>query len=248
MLAIQEWHMANEGMETGSICPRCSSPGLQPISTGATQQRFGNPKRAVKFFCGQCTSVHETVAYAPLPPCPIPISLLEAMRKIPPGTLPLISRMVDMETVISRTRRQGTGLSTGSDRFHREFYKDAPLILLERLWAAINAYLRGDPPTVCAHEWIGAIAAHIPKKLAALISTEFRPVASICAKYIITLDIINQRVTQTEEDYKLQDDAQEGFRRDRSTHRQLNKLGSILAEQRRNRRHRRLGQSISVII
>jgi hypothetical protein len=73
---------------------------------------------------------------------------------------------------------------------------------------------------------IGAIADHIPKKLAALISTEFRPVASICAKYIITLDIIKQRFTQTAEDYELQDDAQEGFRRDRSTHRQLNKLGS----------------------
>jgi hypothetical protein len=89
------------------------------------------------------------------------------------------------------------------------------LILLERLWAAINAYLRGDgggQPTICAHEWIGAIAAHIPKKLAALISTEFRPVASNCSKSIITLDIINQRFTQTAEDYELQDDAQEGFR------------------------------------
>ena len=90
------------------------------------------------------------------------------MRKIPSGSLPLISRIVDMDTVVSRVRRQRYGLSTGSDRFHREFYKDGPLALLELLWAAINAYLRGDPPTVCAHEWIGAIAASIPKKLAAL--------------------------------------------------------------------------------
>jgi hypothetical protein len=115
------------------------------------------------------------------------------------------------------------------------------LALLKLLWAAINAYLRGDPPTVCAHEWIGAIAASIPKKLAALLTTEFRPVASICAKYVSTLDIINQRFTQVAEDYKLQDNTQGGFRCDRSTHRQLSKLQAILAEQRRTK-------SISVLI
>ncbi len=46
--------------------PCCLSPGLQPISTGATQQRFSNPKRTVEFFCGQCISVHEKGAEAPM--------------------------------------------------------------------------------------------------------------------------------------------------------------------------------------
>ena len=103
--------------------------------------------------------------------------------------------------------------------------------LLELLWAAINAYPRGESPNVCGHEWIGAIACSIPKKLAALMTSDFRPVASICAKFVITLDIINTRFTHATEDYQLLDDTQEGFRRDRSTHRQLSKLHSILANQ-----------------
>jgi hypothetical protein len=46
--------------------------------------------------------------------------------------------------------------------------------------------------TTC-HEWIGA---SIPKKLAALLTTDFCPVASICSKYVVTLDIINQHFTE----------------------------------------------------
>ena len=50
------------------------------------------------------------------------------------------------------------------------------------------------------------------------------------------------RLNQVTEDYGLVDDTQEGFRRHRSTKRQLGKLHSILAEQRRRK------ESISVIL
>ena len=78
---------------------------------------------------------------APMPQCPIPLTVLEAMRKIPKGTLPLISRIVDLDTVVTRARRQSNGKSTGVDGFPREFYKNGLIELLELLWAAINAYL-----------------------------------------------------------------------------------------------------------
>ena len=68
MLAVQEWHMASENMDTGSICPRCSAGGVQPITTGAVQQRFENPNRAVRFFCARCRSVHDQVALKPYNP------------------------------------------------------------------------------------------------------------------------------------------------------------------------------------
>ena len=64
---------------------------------------------------------------------------------------------------------------------------------------------------------------------------EFRPVACICTKFSLLLKIIDERLDHTTEDYELIDDAQEGFRRGRSTQRQLGKLHSILAQQRRNR-------------
>jgi hypothetical protein len=127
------------------------------------------------------------------------------------------------------------GKATGVDGFPREFYKYGPQNLLELLWAALNAYLRGEKPSVCAHEWLGAIAGYIPKKLSALLITEFRPVASICSKFMIFLKIIDIRLDHLTEDYGLIDDAQEGFRKGRSTKRQLAKLHCVLADQRREK-------------
>jgi hypothetical protein len=92
------------------------------------------------------------------------------------------------------------------------------------------------------HEWLGAVAGYIPKKLSALLMTEFRPIACICTKYSLLLSIVAERTSHAAEDWGLLDDAQEGFRRNRSTKRQLGKLHSIFAEQRRRK------LSLSVVI
>ena len=116
--------------------------------------------------------------------------------------------------------------------------------MLELLWAALNAYLRGETPSVCAHasEWIGAIAGYIPKKLSALLISEFRPVASISTKFMIFLKIIDIQLDHVTEDYGHIDDAQEGFRHGRSTKCQLAKLHCMLADQRREK------EGISVLL
>jgi hypothetical protein len=163
MLAVQEWHMASEGLDTLSICPRCSSKDLHVLSTGARTQCFGNPQRAVRYFCSQCQTIHNQVAAAPLPPCPLPAEVLNSLRKIPEGSLPLLSRPVDFDTVEQTARSQELDKSPGADEFPRELYKYCVQPLLVLLWRAINAYLRGDIPSVCAHEWLGAIASSIPK-------------------------------------------------------------------------------------
>ena len=59
MLSVQEWHMASEGMDTYSNCPKCQAKGLHVLSTSANQQRFGNLSRAVRFFCEECQSTHD---------------------------------------------------------------------------------------------------------------------------------------------------------------------------------------------
>ncbi len=81
----------------------------------------------------------------------------------------------------------------GGDLVPREFYRDkyGPQPFLQLFWAALHAFLRGEAPSVCAHEWLGALAGYIPKYLAALLIDEFRPIASICSKYMIFLKIIN---------------------------------------------------------
>ncbi len=70
-------------------------------------------------------------------------------------------------------RKFCNGEATGVDGFPREFYKYGPQNLLELHWAALNAYLRGEMPSVCAHEWLGATAGYIPKMLSALLIAEF---------------------------------------------------------------------------
>lgn len=210
MLSVQEWHMASEGMDTYSICPNCQAKGLHVISTSATQQKFGNPARAVRFFCEQCQSTCTEPAMAPMPPCPIPKQVLEAMRRIPTGSLPLINRMIDFESFERCTRRQPNDRAPGSDGQPREYGKYGPAAYVELLWAASNAYLRGETPSVCIHEWAGAVAGYIPKKLSALLMSEFRPVACICAKFSLLLSIVAERMDRVSEDYGLLDDTQEG--------------------------------------
>ena len=225
--------MANEGLDTESICPRCRSPGIQPITTTADHQPCGNPGRAVRFFCAKCLSVHDDVALSPLPPCPLPLSVLQAMRVVAKGTLPSISFLVDYDTLESCAREQPPKKSVGTDRVPRELFKYGPRPFLELLRAAINAYLRGERPTVCSHEWMGAIVTFIAKQLSAVKISEFRPVASICAKFAIFMGIINRRLPHFLEDHALLEDAQEAFRKNRSTQRQLCKLQCLLAAQRR---------------
>ena len=240
MLSVQEWHMVSEGMDTYSVCPTCQAKGLHVISTTATHQRFGNPTRAVRFFCEQCQSVCDEPALSPMPPCPIPEQVLAEMRRIPAGTPPLLNRPVGFETLERCRRKQPNGRAPGEDGIPREFCKYGPLALLELYWKAINAFLKGDAPSVCPSEWTGAVAGQIPKALSALLMTELRPIACICTKSSLFLKILDDRLGRATEDYQLNDDTQEGFRRNRSTQRQLGKLHSILAEQRR----RKVGLSV----
>ena len=86
------------------------------------------------------------------------------------------------------------------------------------------------------HEWMGAIVTSIAKQRSALKVTEFRPVASICTKFIILLDIVYKRMSRFTELHELLEDAQEAFRKGRNTQRQLFKLQSFLEDQR-NAKH-----------
>jgi hypothetical protein len=83
---------------------------------------------------------------------------------------------------------------------------------------------------------MGAIVTSIAKQQSALKVTEFRPVASICTKFIILLSIIYKRTSSFMERHELLEDAQEAFRKCRSTQRQLFKLQSFL-ENQRNAKH-----------
>jgi hypothetical protein len=145
MLAVQELHLASEGMDTESMCPTCRGKGIQPISTSAEQERYGNPTRAIRFFCARCNIVADRVELPPLAECPVPYEVWTSLRKIPPGTAPLLARPVDYETLVEIVRRLKEGKAPGCDGFLREFYKYGPPSLIVLLQAAINATLAQKP-------------------------------------------------------------------------------------------------------
>jgi hypothetical protein len=194
-------------MDSESICMRCRAPGVQPISTAADSQRHGNPKRAVRFFCQNCCSVCDDVDLAPLSPCPIPWNIWKGMRKIPPGTAPLICRPIDLDTFVSLVRRLHINKRPGSDVVPREFPKYGPLSYLERYRNAINAFNRGEPPTVCAHEWEGSVFGLLGKVPAPILATDFRPIAFECTKFILATTVYTARLDKAVEDYQILDEA-----------------------------------------
>ena len=228
MLSIQELHLSSEGMDTASICLYCRKPGLQPISTTAAHQQFGNPQRAIRFLCTRCRRVMDQVDLLPLPPCPLPPQVQESMRRIPLGTAPLIARPLDYDALVSIVKQLLYGKMPGCDLFPRELYRHAPPPLLMRLLAAINAFIEGKDPTVNPEEWRGALISLLPKTPAAIQMPANRPVGMPCAKFVIFSKALDRNLRRALEEYKILAEEQEGFRSDRNTQRQIKKLQCLL--------------------
>jgi hypothetical protein len=247
MLAVQELHLAREGMDSESVCFNCKARDVQPIvttSTSSSAQLCGNPQRKIRFFCHSCRTVHDKVDLAPLPPCPVPLAVWNSLRRIDPNSPPLLARHIDFATLEAYVRRLMNNKSTGCDLIPREYYKYGPTVLLEILRSALNAYLAGQEPTVGAEEWVGGIVTNIPKEQSAIAVTDYRPVVRLCTKLIIRDGICNDRIKQVTEDKQLVDDVQEGFRRHRSAKRQLSKILGILEDLRR----RKAGLSVMLFL
>ena len=87
---------------------------------------------------------------------------------------------------------------------------------------------------------MGAIVTFTPKKLAALLMSEFWPVACIFTKFIVFLNNTSFSLNWAVEDYALYEPFEEELSLDRSTKRQLSQLHSILSDQ-----HKRENMSLS---
>ncbi len=149
-------------------------------------QQYRNQNRVIRFFCARCRRVVHQVELLPLPACPVPLEVWKSLWRIPPGTAPLLAKPVDFDTLLAIVRRLVDGKSPGSDGFLQELYKYCLTSLITLLQTAINAFIAGQDPTVHPKEWLGALVALMPKSLAALLMTEFRPVAKQCAKFVIS--------------------------------------------------------------
>ncbi len=103
----------------------------------------------------------------------------------------MLARPVDFETLVEIVRRLKEGKAPGCDGFLRELYKYCPPSLILLLQAAINAFIAGLDPTVRPEEWLGELIAPLPKILAALQMTDYRPAGKPCAKFVIFSKVVD---------------------------------------------------------
>jgi len=125
--------------------------------------------------------------------------------------------------------------SAGRDAHPRDFLQEGPTPYVELYRAATNAFLRGETPSVDADEWEGSILSLIPKICGAVEVKDNRPIARLCTKCITAYAAPSLRFRQVMEEYQLITDAQEGFRKNRSTKRQLAKLKWMSEDQQQRR-------------
>ncbi len=84
-------------------------------------------------------------------------------------------------------------------------------------------------------EWEGSILSLIPRIRGAVEVKGNRPIARLCTKCITAYAAPSLRFRQVMEEYQLITDAQEGFRKNRSTKRQLAKLKWMGEDQQQRR-------------
>ncbi len=132
-----------------SKCPLCRIKDLHVPSPSAKNQCFGNQQRAVRYFFSQCQTIHDKVAVATLPPCPLPEEVLESLCQILEGSLPLLSRPVGLEIIEWTARIQELDKAPGADKSPMKLDKYGVQPLLVLLWRA-NTPLMRDTICLCA--------------------------------------------------------------------------------------------------
>jgi hypothetical protein len=96
------------------------------------------------------------------------------------------------------------------------------------LQAATHSFIARRDPTIHPEEWLGALIALLPKSLAALLMTDFRPAGKPCPKFVFLSKEVDCNFCCSIEKYKTVDKVQAGFQPNRSTKRQVTKLQSLL--------------------
>jgi len=121
------------------------------------------------------------------------------------------------------------GLAPGPDEVPYELLKFAPEELKHSLHECINAILVDGlaPPA----DWLGGLVRFLPKPGGdPLEPTSYRPVCLLVTVYKILSAIINDRLYRLCERHGLLESSQEGFRRMRSTQRQIQSLSWVIEE------------------
>ena len=209
-IAMWERWLGEAAGATKQRCPNCRSQMLRHIP--------GLARHGAWWCCG-CSHVVEPVVeeheYATLP---FPTA---TAPRIPAGaTLRGPVELADIEFFLSG---RGNGHAPGPDELPYELIRTAPMAFKQVLLDCLNQVLvSGSAPPA---DWLGGLVRFLPKPGGDLLDPgSYRPVCLQNTVYKVLSAVVNDRLYRLCERYGLLDPSQEGFRRLRSTQRQVQSL------------------------
>ena len=218
MERIAQWErfLGTAAGATRQQCRECNSTHLIYVP-GLTK-----PGR---WWCSECshfsTPVVEKSAYSRIP------FDTASIARVPAGaTLRGPITREDFDWYLTTLR---TGRAPGPDQSPNELLIFGPEVQRQSLYECINAILaEGKAPPA---EWLGGLVRFLPKPGGnPLVSSSYRPVCLQAAVYKVLSAIITDRLYRLSERHGLLEGSQEGFRRKRSTQRQVQSLHWAIEE------------------
>ena len=201
------------GGASKQVCDRCRGGGLVYVPG----RRAGSDGR-FRWWCTRCRLFTEPTIckdhYALLP------FDTEGLQRIPSGSGESLSAPVEREDLEHFLATLPNGKAAVGMPY--ELLKCSPDTLKEAVLTCINMILTGEASVPST--WLGGLVRFLHKGGDPLEARNYRPVCLQDTGYKILAAIVNDRLGRLCERYGLLDPSQEGFRRLRSTQRQIQSL------------------------
>ncbi len=215
-LSVVEHALAVEGLARKCLCPGCTHQALTPV----TMERDGG--RHMSTWCSICSTFVDPVV-DPIDYCQL--SFLPrgaAVTRIPLDSEESLRAPISSDDLDYYLGQSPNNSAAGPDRLPYELLKGAPLAFKETLRECLNSILEGGaaPP----ESWLGGLVRFLFKKGDPLDIACYRPVCLLDTTYKVLSGILTDRLYRMCEKHGLLDPSQEGFRKLRSTQRQVQSL------------------------
>ena len=224
-LAVIEHALAMEGLARQSRCPECNQQTLLPVSL------LQQGTRSISTWCIGCSAYVEPVVdrgdYARLAFLPSGA----VVARVPPDSTESLRGPISTEDLEYGLQQLPNGRAPDDSGLPYELLKGATERMKQVIHACLNSILEGgaDPPK----SWLGGLVRFLFKKGDPMDIACYRPVCLLDTVYKVLSGILTDRLYRLCEKHGLLDPSQEGFRRLRSTQRQVQGLHWAIEEKAR---------------
>jgi hypothetical protein len=220
-LAAWEYSLAKEAMAKKSQCQLCLQRSMIPIS-----KTDDDDQRVVVHWCLACSRFAEPrVRPADYDRLPFDAA---GVPLIPTHSALSLRGPISPEDWAFLLQSLPRGSAPGGDLLPYEVWADGTDVIKSVVRDCLNTILTSDVKVPLS--WVGGLVRFIHKKGDNTDPNNYRPICLQDTVYKLLTAVITDRLYRLSETYSLLDPTQEGFRRMRSTHRQIQSLHWAITE------------------